>query len=217
MTDNTDYVLGPAVADWEVLKKPLAVDPVTFEIIRHKLAAINEEQALALKAVSVSPIVAGAGDFNNALFTADGRLASMGPQVVFHSGAMPVILRHVMEDFADEEFAEGDMYIVNDPYKGAVHHHRREYYGPVVFSGAAGRLGPGVTAHQVDMGGMAVGSVSVRATEKQQEGPDDAAHAYRRKRQPAQGCLAHDHEYDPPAADGRTGSQRFYRLQRGGP
>ena len=30
--------------------------------------------------------------------------------------------------------------------------------------------GPGVTAHQVDMGGMAVGSVSVRATEKQQEG-----------------------------------------------
>ena len=53
MTDTNDYVLGPAVADWDRLKKPLAVDPITFEIIRHKLAAINEEQALALKAVSV--------------------------------------------------------------------------------------------------------------------------------------------------------------------
>ena len=169
MTDNTDYVLGPAIADWDVLKKPLAVDPVTFEIIRHKLAAINEEQALALKAVSVSPIVAGAGDFNNALFTADGRLASMGPQVVFHSGAMPIILRHVMEDFADEEFAEGDMYIVNDPYKGAVHHPDVTIMAPLFFEERLVAWA-GVTAHQVDMGGMAVGSVSVRATEKQQEG-----------------------------------------------
>ena len=133
MTDKNDYVLGPAVADWDTLKKPLSVDPITFEIIRHKLAAINEEQALALKAVSVSPIVAGAGDFNNALFTADGRLASMGPQVVFHSGAMPIILRHVMEDFADEEFADGDMYIVNDPYKGAVHHPDVSIMAPLFF------------------------------------------------------------------------------------
>ena len=169
MTDKSDYVLGPAVADWDTLKKPLSVDPITFEIIRHKLAAINEEQALALKAVSVSPIVAGAGDFNNALFTADGRLASMGPQVVFHSGAMPVILRHVMEDFADEEFADGDMYIVNDPYKGAVHHPDVSIMAPLFFEGRLVAWA-GVTAHQVDMGGMAVGSVSVRATEKQQEG-----------------------------------------------
>ena len=169
MTDTNDYVLGPTVADWDRLKKPLAVDPITFEIIRHKLAAINEEQALALKAVSVSPIVAGAGDFNNALFTADGRLASMGPQVVFHSGAMPIILRHVMEDFADEEFADGDMYIVNDPYKGAVHHPDVSIMAPIFFQGQRVAWA-GVTAHQVDMGGMAVGSVSVRATEKQQEG-----------------------------------------------
>lgn len=169
MTDNSDYVLGPSVADWERLNQPLSVDPVTFEIIRNKFAAINEEQALALKEVSVSPIVAGAGDFNNALFTADGRLASMGPQVVFHSGAMPIILRHVMEDFADEEFCDGDMFIVNDPYKGAVHHPDVSIMAPIFFDEKLVAWA-GVTAHQVDMGGMAVGSVSVRATEKQQEG-----------------------------------------------
>ena len=129
MNDPNAFVLSPSVADWAALEAPLAVDPVMFEIIRHKLEAINEEQALALKEVSVSPIVAAAGDFNNALFTADGRLASMGPQVVFHSGAMPIILRHIMEDFADEEIADGDMYIVNDPYKGAVHHPRRHAHG----------------------------------------------------------------------------------------
>ena len=169
MNDPNAFVLGPSVADWAALEAPLAVDPVMFEIIRHKLEAINEEQALALKEVSVSPIVAAAGDFNNALFTADGRLASMGPQVVFHSGAMPIILRHIMEDFADEEIADGDMYIVNDPYKGAVHHPDVTLMAPI-FHGGELIAWTGVTAHQVDMGGMSVGSVSVRAREKQQEG-----------------------------------------------
>jgi hypothetical protein len=38
----SDYVLGPSPADWEALEKPLALDPVTFEILRHKLEAVNE-------------------------------------------------------------------------------------------------------------------------------------------------------------------------------
>ncbi len=169
MSDSEHYVLGPSIADREWLNKPLSLDPVVFEIIRNKFQAINEEQALALKEVSVSPIVAGAGDFNNALFTADGRLASMGPQVVFHSGAMPLILKHVMADFADEEINDGDMFIVNDPYKGAVHHPDVTIMAPIFFEEKLVAW-TGVTAHQVDMGGMSVGSVSVRAKEKQQEG-----------------------------------------------
>jgi N-methylhydantoinase B len=169
MTKIEDYVLGPHEVNREALNKPLSIDPIIFEIIRNKFQAINEEQALALKEVSVSPIVAGAGDFNNALFTADGRLASMGPQVVFHSGAMPLILKHVMEDFADEEICDGDMFIVNDPYKGAVHHPDVTIMAPIFFEGELVSW-TGVTAHQVDMGGMSVGSVSVRAKEKQQEG-----------------------------------------------
>ena len=151
MTNIDDFVLGPHQADWEMLEQPLRLDPITFEIIRHKLEAINEEQALALKEVSVSPIVAAAGDFNNALFTADGRLASMGPQVVFHSGAMPIILRHIMEDFADEEIHDGDMIIVNDPYKGAVHHPDVTIMAPIFYEGELVSWA-GVTAHQVDMG-----------------------------------------------------------------
>jgi N-methylhydantoinase B len=164
-----DYVLGPSPADWESLERPLALDPVTFEILRHKLEAINEEQAIALKDVSVSPIVTAASDFNNALYTADGRIASMGPQVVFHSGAMPIVLRHVMEEFPQAEIGEGDMFVVNDPYYGAVHHPDVSLVAPIHH---AGKLiaWAGVAAHQVDMGGMSVGSISARAREKQQEG-----------------------------------------------
>ncbi|MBV9417886.1 MAG: hydantoinase B/oxoprolinase family protein, partial [Solirubrobacterales bacterium] len=164
-----DFALGPSPADWEKLERPLALDPVTFEILRHKLEAINEEQAIALKDVSVSPIVTAASDFNNALYTADGRIASMGPQVVFHSGAMPIVLRHVMEEFPPEEIGEGDMFVVNDPYYGAVHHPDVSLVAPIHHRGAL-IAWAGVAAHQVDMGGMSVGSISARAREKQQEG-----------------------------------------------
>lgn len=165
----SDYVLGPHPADWEALARPLAVDPVTFEILRHKLQSINEEQAIALKDVSVSPIVTAASDFNNALYTADGRVASMGPQVVFHSGAMPVVLRHVMEAFGPQEIGDGDMFVVNDPYYGAVHHPDVSLVAPI-FHGPELIAWAGVAAHQVDMGGMSVGSISALAREKQQEG-----------------------------------------------
>jgi N-methylhydantoinase B len=164
-----DFVLGPSPANWERLERPLALDPVTFEILRHKLEAINEEQAIALKEVSVSPIVTAASDFNNALYTADGRIASMGPQVVFHSGAMPIVLRHVMEAFPPEEIGIGDMFVVNDPYYGAVHHPDVSLVAPIHHDGAL-IAWAGVAAHQVDMGGMSVGSISARAREKQQEG-----------------------------------------------
>lgn len=162
------YVLGPSRADWDELGRELRVDPVTFEIVRHKLEAINEEQAIALKEVSVSPIVTDASDFNNALYTADGRIASMGPQVVFHSGSMPIVLRHVTELFPDD-IHDGDMFIVNDPYYGAVHHPDISIVAPI-FYGERLVAWSGVAAHQVDMGGMSVGSISVRAREKQQEG-----------------------------------------------
>jgi N-methylhydantoinase B len=41
-----------------------AIDPITFEVIRHKLEAITEEQAITLKNVSGSPVVTEATDFN---------------------------------------------------------------------------------------------------------------------------------------------------------
>ncbi len=34
-----------------------SIDPITFEVIRHKLEAITEEQAITLKNVSGSPVV----------------------------------------------------------------------------------------------------------------------------------------------------------------
>ena len=152
------------------VERPRAVDPVTFEVVRHKLDAINEEQAITLKGVSASPIVTEASDFNNGLYLPGGEIVSMGPQVVFHSGAMPHVIRHVIEDCTENPgIGPGDMFVVNDPYKGPVHHPDVAVVAPIHYEGEL-IAWAGAAAHEVDVGGMTVGSISVRAREKQQEG-----------------------------------------------
>jgi N-methylhydantoinase B len=73
------------------------IDPITFEVVRHKLQAITEEQAITLKSISGSPVVTDATDFNNGLYLADGSIVTMGPQVIFHTGTMSTVIRHIVE------------------------------------------------------------------------------------------------------------------------
>ena len=69
-----------------------SIDPITFEVIRHKLEAITEEQAITLKNVSGSPVVTEATDFNVGIYLADGAIVNMGPQVIFHAGTMSTVI-----------------------------------------------------------------------------------------------------------------------------
>ncbi|MGH6884280.1 MAG: hydantoinase B/oxoprolinase family protein, partial [Hypericibacter sp.] len=145
------------------------IDPITFEVIRHKLQAITEEQAITLKRVSGSPVVTEATDFNNGLYLADGSIVTMGPQVIFHTGTMSTVIRNIIKDFEPRgEIREGDMFILNDPYKGAIHQPDVSIVAPFFYQGR--HCGwAGSCAHQLDVGGMSFGSWAYRATEVQQE------------------------------------------------
>jgi N-methylhydantoinase B len=146
-----------------------ASDPISFEVIRHKLQAITEEQAITLKSVSGSPVVTDATDFNNGIYLADGSIVTMGPQVLFHTGTMSSVIRSIVDDYADSPgIHEGDMFILNDPYKGAVHQPDVSIVAPVFHAGRHVAWA-GSCAHQLDVGGMSFGSWSFAATEVQQE------------------------------------------------
>ena len=46
----------------------------------------------------------------------------MGPQVIFHAGTMSTVIYSIIENFSDNPgINEGDMFILNDPYRGAIH------------------------------------------------------------------------------------------------
>lgn len=145
------------------------LDPITFEVVRNKLAAITEEQAITLKSVSGSPVVTEATDFNNGLYLTDGSIVTMGPQVIFHTGTMSSVIRSIIDNFSDNPgIREGDMFILNDPYRGAIHQPDVSIVAPVFHRGA--HVGwTGTCAHQLDVGGMSFGSWAIGATEIQQE------------------------------------------------
>ncbi|MGZ0247673.1 MAG: hydantoinase B/oxoprolinase family protein, partial [Alphaproteobacteria bacterium] len=52
------------------------IDPITFEVVKHRLWQINDEQGLAIKTISASPIVVEGNDYNVGLFTADAELVT---------------------------------------------------------------------------------------------------------------------------------------------
>lgn len=144
------------------------IDPISFEVIRNKLQAITEEQALTLKAVSGSPVVTEATDFNNGLYLADGSIVTMGPQVIFHTGTMSSVIKSILADFPAGQIRAGDMFILNDPYKGAIHQPDVSIVAPI-FHGGRLVAWAGSCSHQLDMGGMNFGSWGIGATEIQQE------------------------------------------------
>jgi N-methylhydantoinase B len=145
------------------------IDPITFEVVRNRLSAITEEQAITLKAVSGSPVVTDATDFNVGTYLADGSIVTMGPQVLFHSGSMASVVRNIIHDFSvNPGINDGDMFILNDPYRGALHQPDVSIVAPVFYAGQRVAW-VGSCAHQIDVGGMNFGSWSLKATEIQQE------------------------------------------------
>jgi N-methylhydantoinase B len=146
-----------------------AIDAITFEVVRNKLQAITEEQAITLKSVSGSPVVTEATDFNNGLYLADGSIVTMGPQVIFHTGTMSSVIKSIIRDYSENPgIGPGDMFILNDPYRGAIHQPDVSIVAPVFHMGRHVAWA-GSCAHQLDVGGMSFGSWAIGATEIQQE------------------------------------------------
>ncbi len=143
---------------------------MTFEVIRHKLWSIGDEQSITLKSVSGSPVVTESSDFNNGIYLADGSIVIFGRQVLLHAGTMSLVLKSVIQDCEDEPgINEGDMFITNDPYKGAVHLPDVTIVAPFFYKGELVAWF-GSCAHQLDVGGMEFGSWCPKATERFQEG-----------------------------------------------
>ncbi|GAB2857693.1 hydantoinase B/oxoprolinase family protein [Actinocorallia aurea] len=147
-----------------------AIDPITFEVIRHRLLAITDEQGATLAAISGSTHVVEASDYNVGLYLPDGSVAAMGRTILSHASSMAAITRSVIEDCTDSPgINPGDMFIVNDPWKGTVHAQDVGLIAPIFFEGEL-LAWTGAMCHMVDVGGMTPGSFCIDATDSYQEG-----------------------------------------------
>jgi N-methylhydantoinase B len=146
------------------------LDPITFEVLRHKLDEIVAEAYHTIGRVSGSPVVYEAGDHQEAICTANGDLAAFGAGVLHWVRSISEGVRHVNSQFAESPgFADGDQFLVNDSYIASVHASDVQLLAPIFYEG---RLiaWAGSASHQQDTGGVTPGGHHVTAEDVFAEG-----------------------------------------------
>ncbi|MBI4716731.1 MAG: hydantoinase B/oxoprolinase family protein [Planctomycetes bacterium] len=102
-------------------RQPISVesDPIQLELFNQRFAAIAEQMGVTLRRTALSTNVKERLDFSCAVFTAEGDLVVNAPHIPVHLGGMSDCVKALIEDV--REFAPGDVYVTNDPYRGGSH------------------------------------------------------------------------------------------------
>jgi N-methylhydantoinase B len=145
-----------------------AVDPITVSVIQHRLRAIVEEMGEAMLRTSYSQILNSSRDFSTALCDPEGRLVAQAEHVPIHVGALPFAAKSVY-DFFKGTIRPGDVYLLNDPYRGGNHLPDLTAFVPV-FDGDKLVYWAINRSHQSDIGGATHGAYNASAKEIFQEG-----------------------------------------------
>lgn len=141
------------------------MDSIEITIFKNIFQSISDEMGKILQYSAFSPNIKERKDFSCALFSAAAESFAFGTHIPVHLGAMPLSVKAALSEV---NFEEGDMVILNDPYRGGTHLPDITLIAPVVRKGkivffTANR------AHHSDVGGMRAGSMPL-SSEIFQEG-----------------------------------------------
>ncbi len=140
-------------------------DPIEIEIFRNIYQSICDEMGSVLKRSAFSPNIKERQDYSCAIFTSDGESFTFGSHIPVHLGAMPLSVKEALKEVSLED---GDMVLLNDPYKGGTHLPDLTLIAPFYFDKKLTFIVAN-RAHHSDVGGMKPGSMPL-ASEIYQEG-----------------------------------------------
>ncbi len=143
------------------------MDSVTLELYRHRYAGVAEEMGEALKRTGFSPNIKERLDFSCAIFDGDGALVAQAAHIPVHLGAMSASVEAARAVVA--EWREGDVVILNDPFRGGTHLPDVTVVAPVFCGSGTPDFFVANRAHHADIGGMSPGSLPL-SREIYQEG-----------------------------------------------
>jgi N-methylhydantoinase B len=141
------------------------LDPVTLQVMVGALRAACEEMGAVLIRAAHSANIKERRDCSTALFDSAGELVMQAEHIPVHLGSMPDAVAAVL----DSRQRAGDLWILNDPYRGGTHLPDITLISPI-FAGdqllgfAASR------AHHADVGGPTPGGMPVDSTRLDDEG-----------------------------------------------
>ena len=153
--------LPPALAVHDVGQEQIdALDPLTYEVVRHRIWSVTDEMGEALKRMSGSPIVIDANDFDFAISDELGQEVQVGLYNTMLVGAVDLAIYWTLKN---RDVREGDMFLCNDPWVGGgLHQADVIVFQPIFHDGKLFGWTSAV-CHEPDLGGAGLGSFSVAA------------------------------------------------------
>lgn len=145
-----------------------AVDPITLSVIYNRLLTINQEMGITMINTSISPIFAETHDFSCAICDWDNRIVAQIDGVPSHTASAMESVKAVTAYFG-EDFNDGDVFVLNDPYSGGTHLPDLTIVKPIFYEGELQFIAIN-RAHHGDVGGIDPGSYCPSATELFHEG-----------------------------------------------
>jgi len=144
-------------------------DPVQLALVQARLDHLCRHMGWVMTRTARSPIFSQSHDFSCFATNRDGVLVSTADGIPIHTGGGGFAVRAILEVYGDA-LAEGDVYLLNDPYEAGGNHlpdwviARPVFVDGTLVGFCCNR------AHQSDIGGGAAGTYNPEATEIFHEG-----------------------------------------------
>ena len=111
-----------------------SVDPITVEILSHRVYQIAKEMGTTLERVGGTVNTTQMHDYMAALYLADGDVLCAGDAMGWHVACAGVAVKRIIERFEkDGGIHPGDIFLLNDPYVAAIHQSDVYVVSPIHF------------------------------------------------------------------------------------
>ncbi len=143
----------------------MTLSPFELEIFQNILSSIAEEMGVVLIRAGFSPNIKERRDLSCAIFQSNGDMIAQAAHIPIHLASMSFAVRAVLDM---PEISEGDVLILNDPFRGGTHLPDITCIMPVFYNNKL-EFFVASRAHHADIGGLTPGSMPL-STSIDQEG-----------------------------------------------
>ena len=159
VTTRNDLVLERSASRDGAITMGTAVDPVMLEVFNNLFMSIAEQMGVTLENTAYSVNIKERLDFSCAVFDGAGGLIANAPHMPVHLGSMGDSVRAVIAQ-RGAAMRPGDVFMLNDPYRGGTHLPDITVVTPVFDAdGATIPFYVASRGHHADIGGTTPGSM----------------------------------------------------------
>jgi N-methylhydantoinase B len=147
-----------------------AVEPLEAEILRHALRIAAEEASIVVVKSAHSAMIVEGADACAGILDRDARLVALSTATnLMHASSLRCSLPAVIEDHPIDEMKPGDVFVMNDCFRGGIHANDLIFFRPVFMEGSVAWF-TGTLIHVADLGGSSAGGIVPSATDVFAEG-----------------------------------------------